>query len=284
MDPRLRIALVLSVAVVVGLCGCRKPEYVTPEGLDTPPEVEETASVDPQAASIVAGLLALRPGDIKPESSEESEFGHMIVATIKSTEGPDERVRIELTPDQQILRSCKWLNDPPEGEATLSPEEAKLVAQVLLDRWYPQVPVHMAREAVQIEPTTIMVTWVARMTPDVFTGDRAMALISAVDGRPLSYAQHVPAHRPNMQDVAIKASRAVAIAEKSVAAGANAGRKIEGSRVILVLCAPQSREGAPLWFVDVIFATPDVGQPAPPIKVAVNANTGEIEKDLLEVF
>ena len=66
--------------------------------------------------------------------------------------------------------------------------------------------------------------------------------------------------------------------------GANAGRKIEGSRVILVLCAPQSREGDPLWFVDVVFATPAGGQPVPPQKVAVNANTGEIEKNLLEVF
>ena len=243
-----------------------------------------TVSADPQAASIVAGLLALRPGDIKPESAEDSELGYKIVATIKSASGPDERVRIELTRDQQQLRSCRWLNDPPEGEAKLGLEEAKLVAQVLFNRWYPQVPVHMAREAVQIEPTTIIVTWVARVNPDVFTGDRAMALISAVDGRPLSYAQHVAEKRPRLQDIPTKASSAAEVAERSVATGANAGRKVEGCRVVLVLSAPQSREGDPLWFVDVIFATPAGGQPVAPQKVAVNANTGEIEKNLLEVF
>ncbi len=283
MGSRLRIALVVSVAVVIGLCGCRKPEYVTPEGLDTPPEAAETATADPQAASIVAGLLALRPGDIKPESSEEGELGYTIVATVMSTSGPDERVRIELTPDQQILRSCKWLNDPPEGEATLSPEHAKLVAQVLFDRWYPQVPVHLAREAVQIDPTTFMVTWVARVTPDVFTGDRAWALISAVDGRPLSYSQYVPTQRPSVQDIPTKPSRAVEVAKRSLAGSADAGRKIQATRVTLILSAPQSREGDPLWFVDFIFAVPDGAQPVPPRKVAVNANTGEIEKNLLEV-
>jgi hypothetical protein len=142
MGWRLRVALVVGTAVAIGLCGCRKPEYVTPEGLDAPTEAPEAAPVDAQAASIVAGLLALRPGDIKPESSGEGDLGHTIVAAIKSASGPDERVRIELTRDQQLLRSCRWLNDPPEGEATLGPEEAKLVAQVLFDRWYPQVPVH----------------------------------------------------------------------------------------------------------------------------------------------
>lgn len=283
MDSRLRFALVVSVAVAIGLCGCRKPEYVTPEGLDAPSEVPATAPADPQAARIVAGLLALRPGDIKPESSEESDLGYTIVATIKSTSGPDERVRIEMTRDQQQLRSCKWLNDPPEGEATLSPEQAKLVAQVLFDRWYPQVPVHLAREAVQIDPTTFMVTWVARVTPDVFTGDRAWALISAVDGRPLSYSQHVPTQRPSLQDIPTKPSRAVEVAKRSLAGSADAGRKIQATRVTLILSAPQSREGDPLWFVDFIFAVPDGTQPVPPRKVAVNANTGEIEKNLLEV-
>ncbi len=283
MGSRLRLALVVSVAVVIGLCGCRKPEYVTPEGLDTPPEAAETATAGPHEASIVAGLLALRPGDIKPESSEEDELGYTIVATIKSTSGPDERVRIELTPDQQLLRSCKWLNDPPEGEATLGPEQAKLVAQVLFDRWYPQAPVHMAREAVQIDPTTIMVTWIARVTPEVFTGDRAWALISAVDGRPLSYFQHVPVKRPSLQDIPTKASHAVEVAKRSLAGSADASRKIQATRVTLILSAPQSREGDPLWFVDFIFAVPDGGWPVPPRKVAVNANTGAIEKNLIEV-
>ena len=284
MGWRLRVALVVGTAVAIGLCGCRKPEYVTPEGLDAPTEAPATAPADPQAASIVAGLLALRPGDIKPESAEDSELGYTIVATIKSTSGPDERVRIELTPDQQILRSCRWLNDPPEGEATLSPEQAKLVAQVLFDRWYPQVPVHLAREAVQIEPTTFMVTWIARVTPDVFTGDRAQALISAVDGRPLSYSQYVPTQRPSLQDIPTKPSRAVEVAKRSLAGSADAGRKVQAIRGTLILSAPQSREGAPLWFVDFIFAAPDGGEPVPPYKVAVNAETGAIEKDLLEVF
>jgi len=202
-----------------------------------------------------------------------------------SPASPEERVRVEVAGDLQSLRGCRWLNDPPQGDATLNAEKAKLVAQVLYDRWFPQVPVNMAREAVQIDPTTFMVTWAARLSDVVLTGDRAMALISAVDGSPLSYAQYVAVNRPQPSEIPVTAQQAVKVAGEALAHSPQSSIKVTGARAVLVLSAPQSRTGEPLWFVDFMFAAPAGGQAPPrPYHVAVNANTGKVETDLIEVF
>lgn len=280
--------LLLAAALMVLAVGCRKPQYVTPDHPMVPSQIPETTDPDQalsstQAARTVAGFLGLSSGDVTAERSKETEIGYLIEAKVASRSGQDERVRIEVTGDMQLLRSCRWLDDPPEGEVTLSAEHAKLVAQVLFDRWFPTVPVNMARDAVQIEPTTFMVSWVARLAQDVYTGDRVMALISVVDGHPLYYEQYAAVERPDPGDIPVKVAQARETAERALKSSSHAGRKVAGVKAILILSAPHSHDDDPLWFVDYTFARPE-GAEEPPYGVAVNAHTGEIETDLIEVF
>ena len=282
--------LAAAVVALLSAAGCARPRYVTPAQPMVPGETPEAAQqqtgglTEREAERLVARFLAVSAGDVDADEVSETEGGFAIVATVRSASGHDDRVRMEIAPDKEDLRGVKWLNDPPEGEPSLNADEAKMVAQVLFDRWFPDVPVNMARDAARLDERTFVVTWVARLAPNVFSGDRAVTLISAVDGSPLSYSQYAAQERPAAQDIPVKASEAVAVAKRALASSPDAGRKIAQTLPVLVLSAPQSPDGEPLWLIDFVFAQPEGGQPAPPRRFAVNGYTGEVETDLIEVF
>ncbi|MCD6359843.1 MAG: hypothetical protein J7M38_03195 [Armatimonadetes bacterium] len=283
-----RAMAALALLAIVG-GGCRKPEYVTPEQpLVPPPAAEGDAAAqalsDRQAAQAVATFLGLGVGDVTTESVSESPVGYVIEAEIASRSGENERVRIECARDLLLLRSCRWLNKPPEGKPTLNAEHAKLVAQVLYDRWFPDVPVNMAREALAVDEKTFVVNWVARLAPDIYSGDRVMALISAVDGHPLYYEQYVARERPDIKDIPVTAQQALKTARRAFETSRYSGRKVASTKELLLLSAPQSRKGDPLWFVEFTLAGSGGGESEPPCEIAVNGYTGAVETDLLEVF
>lgn len=240
----------------------------------------------PDAREIVALAAGVDAADVRITRVRRDEGGReRRVEALLTNEG-DQAVMVTYEAQSGLLRQVFWIgigrgaNEPGDTAVTL--EQARLTAEKLMDRLFPDVPVMMdLTEAEKLADKPVYhFAWAATVQPDVHTGDQVSVLVSSTTGVPFSYTQSIARVRPSLDEIRIKRERAIELAaqaaERTWRQQFDRRVTVETTKARLVLSSVISPQYGPVWLVGQEVKDAETGDRLELASRAVDAMTGEL--------